>query len=370
MNSPQPQPKDIQYMLRALELARRGRGRVEPNPMVGCVLVKAKRIVGEGWHRRFGGPHAEVFALEQAGATARGATAYVTLEPCNYHGKTPPCTHALRQAGVSKVISAMRDPNPLIAGKGLRALRRAGIGVSEGLLNSQAEQLNAPYLKRLHQGTPYLIAKWAQSIDGKIATASGDSKWISGPLARKKTHRIRACVDGIIIGSGTLLQDDPSLTCRDVPIKRVAQRIILDTRLRSPLNCRLVRTASDIPTIIFTSQVNASKHKSQLLRRAGVNVLGTPLKSQHLDLRAVLRKLAKLDMTNLLLEGGGQVLGAALDLKLVDEAYVFVAPLLIGGHGAVSALSGEGLAKIASGTRLKNLTTRRVGPDLLYYFRF
>ncbi len=370
MSSPKPQPKDIQYMLRALALARRGRGRVEPNPMVGCVLTKANRIVGEGWHRRFGGPHAEVFALKQARAAARGATAYVTLEPCNYQGKTPPCTHALRQAGISKVIAAMRDPNPLVAGKGLRALRRAGIGVIEGLLKSEAEQLNAPYLKRQLQGIPYVIAKWAQSIDGKIATASGDSKWISGPLARRKTHQIRACVDGIIIGSTTLLKDDPLLTCRDAPVRRVAQRIVLDTRLRSPLDCRLVRTASEIPTIIFTSQANASIRKSQSLRRTGVSVLGTPLRGRHLDLRAVLRKLAKLDMTNVLIEGGGQVLGAALDLRLVDQAYVFVAPVLIGGRGAVSALSGDGLAKIASGTKLKNLTTRRVGQDLLYHFRF
>lgn len=357
-------------MHKALALARRGRGRVEPNPMVGCVLVKANRIVGEGWHRHFGGPHAEVLALDQARAAARGATAYVTLEPCNHHGKTPPCTHALQQAGVSKVVAAMRDPNPLVAGRGLRALRRAGIDVIEGLLKNEAEQLNAPYLKRQLQGLPYLIAKWAQSIDGKIATASGDSKWISGPLARRKTHQIRARVDGIIIGSGTLLQDDPLLTCREVPVRRVAQRIILDTRLRSPLDCRLVRTASDIPTIIFTSRANASKRKSQLLRQAGVNVLGTPLQNRHLDLRAVLRKLAKLNMTNLLIEGGGQVLGTALDLKLVDEAYVFVAPLLIGGRGAVSALSGDGIVKIASGTSLTNLTRRRVGQDLLYHFRF
>ncbi len=369
MSSQRPRPKDIQYMHKALDLARRGRGRVEPNPMVGCVLVKANRIIGQGWHDRFGGPHAEVVALERARAAANGATAYVTLEPCNHLGKTPPCTRALRQAGVSRVVAAMRDPNPLVAGKGLQALRRAGISVIEGLLQDEAEQLNAPYLKRQLQRRPYVIAKWAQSIDGKIATVSGDSKWISGPLARRKTHRIRACVDAIMVGSGTLLQDDPLLTCRDVPIRRVARRIILDTRLRTPLDCRLVRTASEIPTIIFTSRANASRRKSQLLRRAGASVLNAPLRSRHLDLRAVLRKLAKLDMTNVLIEGGGQVLGSAFDMRLVDEAYVFVAPLLIGGRCAVPALSGDGLAKIASGQGLTNLTTRRVGEDLLYHFR-
>ncbi len=356
-------------MHRALRLAARGLGRVEPNPMVGCVIVRNSRVVGEGYHRRFGGAHAEIVALARAGPKARGATVYVTLEPCCHYGKTPPCTEALRAAKVAKVFAAMRDPNPLVAGKGIRSLRKAGVEVALGLMRAEARELVAAYLKWETRGQPYVIAKWAQSIDGKIATRSGDSKWISSEPARKLTHRIRARVDSIIVGSETVLRDDPELTCRGGPLKRLAGRVILDTRLRTPMHCKLVRTAREIPTIIFTSRQATTTARARRLGLAGVLIKPAPLRGKHISLKHVLKKLAELGMSNVLIEGGGLVLGSAFDQGLVDEAIVFIAPRLIGGSRAPSALSGKGVSLIAQAQRLKNLKIRRIGPDMLYHFR-
>ncbi len=356
-------------MQRALRLAARGLGRVEPNPMVGCVIVRNSRVVGEGYHRRFGGAHAEVIALAHAGPKARGATVYVTLEPCCHFGQTPPCTEALRSARVARVFAAMRDPNPLVAGKGIRSLRKAGIEVVEGPMRAEARELVAAYLKWQTQGQPYVIAKWAQSIDGKIATRSGDSKWISSEPARKWTHRVRGRVDGIIVGSETVLRDDPELTCRVGPLKRLAERVILDTRLRTPMHCKLVRTAREIPTLVFTSRQAMTTARARRLGLAGVLIKPAPLRGKHISLKHVLKKLAGEGMSNVLIEGGGQVLGSAFDQGLVDEAIVFIAPRLIGGSRAPSALSGEGVSLIAQAQRLKDLKIRRIGPDMLYHFR-
>jgi diaminohydroxyphosphoribosylaminopyrimidine deaminase/5-amino-6-(5-phosphoribosylamino)uracil reductase len=356
-------------MLRALRLAARGLGRVEPNPMVGCVIVKNSRIVGEGYHRRFGGAHAEVAALARAGSKARGATVYVTLEPCCHHGKTPPCTEALKAAKVGQVFAAMRDPNPLVAGKGIRSLKGAGLEIDEGLLLDEARELNAAYLKWETRGQPYVIAKWAQSIDGKIATHSGESKWISSEPARSWTHRLRGRMSAIIVGSETVLRDDPELTCRSGPLKRIAARVILDTRLRTPARCKLVRTARDVPTIIFTSRRAATTARARRLAVAGVLTKPTPLRGKQISLKHVLRKLAGLGMSNVLIEGGGQILGSAFDQNLIDEAFVFIAPRLIGGSRAPSALAGDGVSLIVHSHRLKGLGIRRVGPDLLYHLR-
>ena len=369
MSNPPSDSKHSRYMQRALRLAARGLGRVEPNPMVGCVIVRKGRIVGEGYHRRFGGVHAEIAALARAGPKARKATVYVTLEPCCHYGKTPPCTEALRAAKVAKVFAAARDPNPLVAGKGIRSLREAGIEVVEGPMCAEARELIAAYLKWETQGQPYVIAKWAQSIDGKIATRSGDSKWISSKQARQWTHRIRARVDGIIVGSETVLRDDPELTCRDRPIKRLAGRVILDTRLRTPAHCKLVRTAREIPTIVFTSRQATTTARARRLGRAGVLIKPAPLRGKHVSLKHVLKKLAGEGMSNVLIEGGGRILGSAFDQGLVDEAIVFIAPRLIGGSGAPSALSGKGVSLIAQSRRLENMKIRRIGPDMLYHFR-
>lgn len=355
-------------MSRAIRLAGRGQGLVEPNPMVGCVIVRGGQVLGEGYHRRFGGPHAEVVALTRCADGARRATAYVTLEPCHHHGKTPPCTAALIEAGVRKVVVATRDPNPLVAGRGIRALKKAGIDVVEGVLRPQAADLNAPYMKLQTCGLPYVIAKWAQSIDGRIAGQGSGALWISGPAARKWVHRLRARMDGIIVGSETVLKDDPRLTCRGVPARRVARRIILDTRLRTPLPSHAVRTARRVPTTIFTARASLARGKAQRLRRSGVGLEAVPLSRGHVSLRSVLRRLAAMGMTNVLIEGGGHVLAAAFDAELIDEAYVFVAPKLIGGPHAPAALLRQRADGKLRDRPVRNPTTTWIGPDLLYHF--
>ncbi|RME36824.1 MAG: bifunctional diaminohydroxyphosphoribosylaminopyrimidine deaminase/5-amino-6-(5-phosphoribosylamino)uracil reductase RibD, partial [Planctomycetota bacterium] len=315
-------------MRRAIALARRGLGRVEPNPPVGCVIVRHGRIVAEGWHRRFGGPHAEIDALRRCPAqAARGATVYVSLEPCAHFGKTPPCADALIAAGAARVVAAMRDPHPHVAGKGFRRLRQAGIRVETGVLRDEAAELLAPYLTRLHLARPYVIAKWAQSLDGKLAAAGGDSKWISNERSRREVHRLRARVDVILVGAETLRRDDPLLTARDVPLRRRAARVVLDGRLRVPLRCRLVDTARDVSTWVFTSAGAARTPKADRLRAKGVNVAAMRSRNGRLDLRAVLTELARREVTNLLVEGGADVLTGFLGERLVDEAWVFTAPI-------------------------------------------
>lgn len=360
------------HMRRALQLARRGRGRVEPNPMVGCVLVKRGRLIGEGYHRRYGGPHAEINALARAGPEARGATAYVTLEPCCHHGKTPPCTEALVAAGVARVVVAMCDPFPSVDGHGIGALRKAGIRVDVGLLQAQAQELNAPFLSLITRKRPYVLLKWAQSIDGKIATRTGDSQWISSPASRKRVHRLRARVDGIVVGVRTVLRDDPLLTARDVPLRRTATRIILDSRLRTPLKAAMISTAPDSPTVVLTTKQTLlqARAKADRLRRAGVEVLACRARDERVDLRSALRLLGKRSFTNLLVEGGGRVLGEFLDLRLADEAMVFVSPRFIGGDDAVSSYGGKGVARVATALLHASCRIRRVGADVLYRIRF
>ncbi len=354
-------------MRRALRLARRGQGFVEPNPMVGCVLVKNDRIIAEGYHHYFGGPHAEVDALRRAGNRTRGTVAYVTLEPCNYFGKTPPCTEALIRAEVSEVFAATKDPNPRVAGKGLSQLRRAGIKTHVGLLQSEAIQLNAPYLKRCTQKLPYVIAKWAQSIDGKIATHTGDSKWISCESSRRMVHELRSRVDAVLVGIGTILKDDPMLNCRDGAPRRIATRVILDTHLRTPMSALVVQTANKWPTLIFTSPKYSRSPKAKQLRSRFVQVESVRPTSEGIPLRQVLRRLYERGMTNVLIEGGGKVLGYAFDEHLIDEIHVFIAPKLIGGRAAISPLSGRGILRIRNASILKSVEIRRVGPDLYYH---
>jgi len=359
--------QDEVWMRRALALAARGQGRVEPNPMVGCVLVRNGRVVGEGYHRRFGGPHAEVNALSAAGVQARGATVYVTLEPCCHFGKTPPCTDALVAAGSRKVIAAMRDPFPAVGGRGLRRLRSAGIEVVSGLCQADARRLNGPYLKRLRTGQPWVILKWAQSLDGKIATRTGDSRWISSRRSTVYAHRLRGRVDALIVGVGTVVADDPLLTCRHVRPRRIATRIVLDPTLRTPLRARLVRTAGRIPTIIVTGRQAARGPRRRRYERAGVNILGVRSTRAGLDLKALLEELGRRGMTNVMVEGGGRTLGAFYDAGLADELVVFVARRIIGGRLAPSPLSGEGprrLREIRPPVAVRRL---RSGPDDLYH---
>ena len=351
-------------MRRALALARRARGRVEPNPMVGCVIVKRDRIIGEGYHRKFGGPHAEVDALRRCAGDPRGATVYVTLEPCAHTGKTPPCVDALIAARVGRVVAAGRDPNPAVRGRGFRKLRAAGIDVTVGVARDEAQQLNAPFFKLMRTGQPWVIAKWAQSLDGKIATHTGDSKWISDQVARGHAHRERGRVDGILVGVGTVLRDDPALTARVGRPKRTATRIVLDPQLRTPLKSQLVRTARRTPTLIVCSERTAARTRGWYESR-GCVVLPLPhAKPAGLDLDALLTVLGERQMSNLIIEGGGATLGHFFDQQRVDEIHCYLTPQLIGGATAPGPWHTHGVTRVrealplpANQTHLKKLGT-------------
>jgi diaminohydroxyphosphoribosylaminopyrimidine deaminase/5-amino-6-(5-phosphoribosylamino)uracil reductase len=340
------------WMNRALELAERGRGAVEPNPLVGAVVVRDDKIIAEGWHEKYGEAHAEVHALTRAGEGARGATLIVTLEPCCHHGKTPPCTDAIVRAGITRVVAAMQDPFSKVTGEGFRQLREAGVTVEVGLEEAQAKRLNAPYLKLLAQGQPYVHAKWAMSLDGKIATRTGNSKWISNEASRRRVHALRGRMDGILIGIATALADDPLLTARPAG-PRTATRIILDTSARLPVDARLARTAKTIPTLIVCSTA-ASPPQVKKLQEAGCEVLLLEPRGGRLRLTALLEELGRRRLTNLLVEGGSDVLGSFLDKGAIDEVHIDIAPLLIGGAQAKSCIGGLGVEAVAQALRLQD----------------
>jgi len=354
---------DVGWMRRALDLAGRGRGAVEPNPMVGAVIVRDGEVVGEGWHQRFGGPHAEVEALRSAGEKARGATLYVTLEPCCHYGKTPPCTRALIGAGVARTVAACRDPFPPVSANGLPELRAAGLAVEAGLLRREAQELNAPYFKLRATGRPFVTAKWAISLDGKVATRTGDSGWVSSPEARERVQRLRAISDAVLVGIGTVLADDPLLTCR-VSSPRTLTRIVLDASARLPLPSQLVTTAAESP-VLLAATAAAPAERGAALRARGVEVLLLPAAEEaRVSLDALLDELGRRGMTNLLVEGGPTVFADFFARRLVDRVVVYVAPKLVGGAGAPGALGGRGVAKMAEAIGLDLRGWERVGEDL------
>ncbi|MEQ8786918.1 MAG: bifunctional diaminohydroxyphosphoribosylaminopyrimidine deaminase/5-amino-6-(5-phosphoribosylamino)uracil reductase RibD [Pirellulaceae bacterium] len=341
---------DSQFMRRALELASRGRGYVEPNPMVGCVIVAgegstAGDVVGEGWHRQFGGPHAEIEALRIAGSRARGATMYVTLEPCSHHGKTPPCCEAVVSAGVARVVVAQEDPFPEVAGRGIRTLREAGLHVEVGVAEVEATTLNAPYLKLLSTRRPWVIAKWAMTLDGKIATSAGDSRWISGGASRAVVHELRGRVDAILVGSGTAHTDDPLLTARP-PGARTALRIVVDSRASLASTSRLAATAREIPLLAAVGREAPEKERLRL-QELGCEVLSCDGATHADRLAQLLDELGRRRMTNVLVEGGARLLGTCFDMRAVDEAHVFVAAKVFGGQSAPTAVGGEGVPRVA-----------------------
>lgn len=352
-------------MERAVALARRGQGFVEPNPMVGCVLVQGEEIVGEGWHQRFGGDHAEVMALAAAGERARGAIMYVTLEPCCHHGKTPPCTDAVIKAGVARVVAAMRDPFPQVAGGGLRRLAEAGIEVELGLGEEAAQELNAPYLKLLKTGRPWIIAKWAMTLDGKIATRAGYSKWISSSESRQVAHALRGRVDAIIVGRKTAQLDDPLLTARmdSGSPPRVATRIVLDSLASLASFSQLVRTANQVPTLVATGP-DAAEKELRRLTAAGCEVLPFAPPSKFERLLQLLDELGRRRMTNVLVEGGSNLLGSLLDAGQIDEVHVFIGPKLFGGQKARTAIRGAGIEQVTDALVVPNPQWRTVGGDL------
>lgn len=352
---------DERYMGRALLLARRGAGFVEPNPVVGAVVVKGGKVVGEGWHRFFGGPHAEVYALQKAGAKARGATLYVTLEPCCHWGKTPPCTDAVRAAGVKRVVVAMVDPFAKVRGKGLKILRGAGIEVECGCLEVAARRVNGPFLMRVAEGRPWVIAKWAQSLDGSIATAGGESKWISGEGSREIVQQLRGRVDGIVVGIGTVLADDPLLTARPArarDLRRVATRMVLDRTCRLPLDGKLMRTVGEAPVMVVHGEGlrGAAEARRKKLAERGAMTVGAK------DVGRLLQYLGERDYTNVLVEGGGRVLAAFFAGGWVDECHLFQAGLLI--PGGRRAVAGEAAGRLAEAPRLEIAGAERVGADV------
>ncbi len=338
--------------------------------MVGCVVVRRGRIIAAGYHRRFGGPHAEIEALRACGENPRGATVYVSLEPCCHYGKTPPCTQALIEAGVAKVVVAVGDPSPEVNGQGIRRLRLAGITVQTGVLANEVREVLAPFLTRVRLGRPYVIAKWAQSLDGRLATVAGDSRWISCEASRRRVHRLRGRMDAVLVGSQTVLIDDPLLTAREVPVRRRATRVVLDSRLRLPNTCRLVATSKDIPTLIVTTTAKAATRRAESLRRDGVEIVSCRSKNGRIVLADALRVLAKRDMTNVLVEGGPTLLGSFFQHGLVDEAFVFTAPILLRGSDARTMLAGRGARRMVDALRPRTVATHRSGDDTLCHLRF
>lgn len=351
-------------MDRALELAALGAGFVEPNPMVGAVVVDEQlNCLGEGHHQRFGGPHAEVHALRQAAGQSRGATLYVTLEPCCHQGKTPPCTEAVLAAGIKRVVVAALDPFPQVAGQGVARLQAAGVMVETGLRESAAIHLTAPFRTLIQLHRPFITAKWAMSLDGKLAARTGISKWISNEASRAIVHQIRGRMDGILVGIGTALADDPLLTARPAG-PRTATRIVLDSRARLPVNSKLVQTARQVPVLVCTTH-NAPSERIAALQAAGVEVITIATDAQQRpDITACLRELGNRNLTNLLVEGGGNILGDFFDAGLIDEVHAFIAPRLIGGQGAPSPMGGTGLASPELCSGLENLLIEILDGDV------
>ncbi len=349
-------------MRRALALAERGRGYVEPHPMVGAVVVRDGQLVGEGLHQRYGEAHAEVFALAAAGEAARDATLYVTLEPCCHHGKTPPCTDAVLRAGIRRVVAAMLDPFPAVAGKGAELLRQAGVTVEIGVCETEARRLNAPYLKLLATGRPWVHAKWAMTLDGKIATRGGDSRWISNETSRRRVHELRGRMDAILAGIGTVLADNPQLTARP-PGPRTPTRIVLDSQGRIHDEAILVQTARATPTILAATERMPDVRRAAL-RAHGCEVLILPEIHGRVSVEALLAELGRRRFTNVLVEGGSGVFGAFLDAAAIDEFHVFIAPRLAGGAAATSAVGGAGVQHMAEALRLTEWTHEVLDGDL------
>jgi diaminohydroxyphosphoribosylaminopyrimidine deaminase/5-amino-6-(5-phosphoribosylamino)uracil reductase len=339
--------------------------------MVGAVIVSDTRIVGEGFHRRAGEPHAEIIALTAAGPRAAGATLYVTLEPCNHTNKrTPPCVPAVIASGLRRMVVAMRDPNPEVSGKGIARLRRAGLDVSVGCLGDQAARLNEVYSHWIRTGRPFVLMKAAMTLDGKIATVAGESRWITGEAARKQVHRLRGQIDAIMVGVGTILQDDPSLTARFSPERyqslsgRQPSRVILDSRLRIPPDAHVVATASSIPTIVVTTKLTP-KPRIQQLHARGVTVLIASVDHGRVSLRDCLIQLGKRGITSVLLEGGSELNAAALRGGFVNRLRLYIAPMLLGGQDAKGLIGGGSPKRLADALRLKDLQISRVGQDMV-----
>lgn len=355
---------DEKYMALALRLAAKARGRTSPNPMVGAVVVKAGRIIAQGHHKRAGLPHAEAVALRKAGKAARGATLYVTLEPCSHTNKrTPPCSPLVVSSGVRRVVIAMIDPNPRVSGGGVKALRKAGLEVQTGVLEAEARKLNEAFVKHITTGMPFVTLKIAQTLDGKIATVSGESKWITGEEARLAGRRLRDSHDAILVGVNTVLKDDPSLTAR-LPGGRDPLRIVVDSRLRTPPHAKIVAQASSAKTFIATLE-HASKDRLVKLLEAGAEIILAKAKDGKVDLKHLLKTVGGYGVSSVLIEGGAEVNAAALQAGIVDKVVLFTAPMLMTGRDSLCSIGGVSPRKLSRALRLKDVSVEPVGDDLM-----
>lgn len=354
--------EDEHWMRRALRIAKKGRGRTSPNPMVGAILVKEGKIVGEGYHAKAGESHAEIIALNRAGGEAKGATLYINLEPCAHYGKTPPCAPQVIESGVVRVVVGMKDPNPLVRGKGLEILKKAGLEVQVGILEEDCGRLNEAYCKYILTKEPFVILKIAATLDGRIATREGESKWISGESSRRFVHHLRDQVDGVLVGIGTILRDNPMLTTR-FRGGRDPFRIILDSRLKIPEDAKVV--GSDPSKLIVMTTEFAQRDKKERLEQKGVRVFVLDSEAERVNLKTCLSKLGEIGMVSLLVEGGSQVNGSFLDKELVDKFLFFLSLKLIGDPKALGMFRGRGISKLQDSIVLRDVKIRRMGEDIL-----
>jgi diaminohydroxyphosphoribosylaminopyrimidine deaminase/5-amino-6-(5-phosphoribosylamino)uracil reductase len=356
---------DNKFMQMALAQASRGLGKVNPNPLVGAVVVRGNNIIGSGYHELFGGPHAEINAIRNANSSIEGATMYVTLEPCSHYGKTPPCADALIEAKIARVVIAMKDPNPWVSGRGIDRLKDNGVEVVVGVLGKEAQELNRIFIRYIQTKLPFVVMKSAMSLDGKIATATGHSQWISCTESRQYVHALRNELMGIMVGVNTVITDDPELTTRMDGVKgRNPIRIVVDSKGRIPLSAKMLKDGSLNPVIIATTS-GFPEEKRLSLEQSGHKVLTLPERYGHVDLQKLMHELGELGIDSILLEGGGTLNESALKNGIVDEIQFIIAPLLLGGRDAISPVEGAGFNTVDEGIRLDQMTTHQMGKDIL-----
>lgn len=353
---------DAEYMKTALALAEKGAGFVNPNPLVGAVIVKDGEIIGQGFHEKYGAPHAERNALGSCRVSPKGATLYVTLEPCCHYGKTPPCTDAIIESGISRVVAGVKDPNPLVSGKGIEILRRHGVEVTEGLMEKECVRLNEVFFYYSKTKKPFVVMKYAMTMDGKTASSGGDSKWITGEAAREKVHRDRHRYSAVMAGVGTVVADDPLLTCR-AENGRNPVRIICDTGLRTPLDSKIVKTANIVPTIIATACRDEDKRKAYT--GSGCDIITVSEKHDHIDLSELMAKLGERGIDSVLLEGGSALNWSALESGIVNKVQAYIAPKLLGGNNAKTPVAGAGIEYLSKAVSLINSEITVLGEDIL-----
>jgi diaminohydroxyphosphoribosylaminopyrimidine deaminase / 5-amino-6-(5-phosphoribosylamino)uracil reductase len=353
---------DRQHMRLACRLAVKAAGRTSPNPLVGAVLVRGRKVIARGYHRFAGGDHAEIVVLRRAGSKARGATLYLNLEPCSHQGKTPPCTASLIRAGIKEVVAGMSDPNPLVSGRGFRQLRQAGIRVRMGVLEKECRRINEAFTKFITQKSSFVVLKLAASLEGKIATAAGDARWITDASSRRYVHRLRNQVDAVVVGVGTVIADDPQLTCR-LPGGRDPWRVILDRRLRIPLSARLLHQRGAGRNIVVTA-LRASANKVQAIEGLGARVWRFPLRRGKILWAPLLKRLAALGVVSAMIEGGATTAGWALDERAVDKILFFYASKIIGGDGRVM-IEGLGIKRVPHAIRVRRVEVEKIGGDFV-----